>query len=222
MQILELQAIPGSTSLVGLTPGFARDHHTQGDTVTPGYEREPLEELAPETSILSIMGNIGSCASSRKSERQYAGHGPQVVCLGPADIKDTTAHFWSDREHGKVSWKTLISSDLTPSNSITTGIASCPPRRENQPYSAGGNLGLHRHRQAEVYIILSGEGIVNVDMIEYPVEAGSVLFIPGSSEHSVRNMSLTEDLVWYYCLATDSFKDVRSIFRDVPLRIGPY
>ncbi|KXL43750.1 hypothetical protein M433DRAFT_158998 [Acidomyces richmondensis BFW] len=165
------------------------------------------------------MGNVCSYTSSRKTGHQYSGHGPQAVCLGPVDIKDAPVQRWSDRDHGKVSWKTLISSEKTPTNSITAGIATCPPRRENQPYSAGGNLGLHRHRQAEVYIFLSGEGIVNVDMIEYPVEAGSVVFIPGGSEHSVRNMSLTEDLVWYYCFATDSFKDVRYIFSNSPLRI---
>ena len=84
------------------------------------------------------------------------------------------------------------------------------------PISAGGHLGPHRHWQAETWYIISGVGTVNVNMIEYNVQAGSIVFIPGSAEHSVRNESLLEDLVWYYCFATDKIANVNHRFSNDP------
>ena len=51
-----------------------------------------------------------------------------------------------------------------------------------------------------------------MDMMEHPVEAGSVVFIPGNASHSVWNTSMTEELVWYYCFASDTFDDIKYRF----------
>ncbi|KAF2774464.1 hypothetical protein EJ03DRAFT_347064 [Teratosphaeria nubilosa] len=159
------------------------------------------------------MGNLLSSSRERKAKINQ-GAGLKAVCLSAGDIKELQSVGYSDREHCKVRWKTLISSDKTPSKDLTAGIATLPPRRENQPASAGGNIAPHRHRQAEVYIVVSGEAIVNVDMLEYPVSAGSVVFVPGGAEHAVRNTSLTEEFVWYFCFAADKFGDVRFLYRN--------
>jgi mannose-6-phosphate isomerase-like protein (cupin superfamily) len=165
------------------------------------------------------MGILLSTSKERKAKLNST-KALQTVCLNAADIKELQSQGYSDREHGKCSWKTLISSDKTPSNSLTCGIATLPPKRENQPASAGGNLAQHRHRHAEIYIVLSGEAIVNVDMLEYPVQAGSVLFIPGNAEHAVRNTSLVDEFVWYYCFAADSYGDVRYFWKNDQLRLA--
>ena len=46
----------------------------------------------------------------------------------------------------------------------------------------------------EIYVILSGSAILNLDNVEYDIEKGSVVFIPGDTFHSLKNKSQTEDL----------------------------
>ncbi|QIN83464.1 cupin domain-containing protein [Rubrobacter tropicus] len=84
------------------------------------------------------------------------------------------------------------------------GVAKMPP---------GGTLGEHRHRQAEVYLVLSGSGCVRVDGEEAPIEAGSAVFIPGDAAHSCENTGASELRV-AYVLAADSFEDVDYVFED--------
>jgi mannose-6-phosphate isomerase-like protein (cupin superfamily) len=97
-------------------------------------------------------------------------------------------------------WHTLISSNLTPTDSLSAGIAILPAET--------GKLCPHRHRQAEIYYIISGSGIVTVDGTESIVEAGSTFFVPGSAEHAIRNNTSDVDLRWFYVFPTGSFKDV--------------
>ncbi len=52
-----------------------------------------------------------------------------------------------------VSYKTLISGNLTRSEALTMGVAKIPP---------GAALSEHRHRQAEVYLVFAGGGSVRI------------------------------------------------------------
>ncbi|TKA27538.1 hypothetical protein B0A50_04368 [Salinomyces thailandicus] len=158
------------------------------------------------------MGNLMS--ATRRGSSASKSKGPEAVCLSQSDIKALPKEGYNDRDHGRVSWKTLFSSDRTPTSALTAGIATAPPRREGQPTSFGGHLALHRHAHAEIYFVIKGEGIVNVEMMEHRVQAGSVVFIPGNASHAVRNESLTEELVWHYCFAADSFKDIKYRFAN--------
>lgn len=45
----------------------------------------------------------------------------------------------------------------------------------------------------EIYVVLSGEAILDLDHIEYEIEKGSVVFIPGGVFHALKNKSDTED-----------------------------
>ncbi|RMZ34180.1 hypothetical protein D0859_01686 [Hortaea werneckii] len=158
------------------------------------------------------MGNLIS--SARRSSTSKSNH-PEAVVFSQQDISDTLQREgYNDRDHGRITWKTLFSSDRTSTSALTAGIATCPPRREGQPRTFGGHLAPHRHAHPEIYYVIRGTGIVNVEMIEHRVEAGSAVFIPGNAEHSVRNESLTEDLVFHYCFAADSFKDVKYRFTN--------
>ncbi|KAK5115352.1 hypothetical protein LTR62_001552 [Meristemomyces frigidus] len=154
----------------------------------------------------------GVCSSSADETPGFKSDTVDVVCLNKEDIAKLDNEGYNDREHGKITWKIIISSDRTPTNSLTAGIATCKPKRERRPTSCGGNIAPHRHWQAKTCFFLSGEGVVNVDLIEYEVKAGSVVFIPGNAEHSVRNQSLVEDLVWYYCIASNNSHDVKDRF----------
>jgi len=113
---------------------------------------------------------------------------------------------WDDPALGRVQWRTLLSSDRTPTEAMTVGVVEIAPGRPELSHP-------HRHAQAEVYFILSGSGVVTIDGIPHPVRPGTALFIPGNSEHAARNTG-TEVLRLLYVFAADSFQEVRYEFPE--------
>ena len=113
--------------------------------------------------------------------------------------KERPLEEWNDPSRGRVSWHTLFSSDRTPTDSMTAGVAEIVP--------GGGALQLHRHEQSEIYFILEGTGILTVDGRETTVTAGTAVFIPGNAEHGIRNDS-DASVKLFYVFPTSSFEDV--------------
>lgn len=128
----------------------------------------------------------------------------QGIVVSESTIEKRKPESFPDTSKGVVSWKTLISAPQTATDSLTVGIASCPPQE--------GHLCPHRHTEAEVYHIISGRGIIKIDDYEQEVAAGSVVFIPGNAEHGIRNEDPQEELKWLYVFGTDSFQDVKYRF----------
>ncbi|HWA61856.1 MAG TPA: cupin domain-containing protein, partial [Caulobacteraceae bacterium] len=83
---------------------------------------------------------------------------------------------WDDPARGAVTWRTLLSADRTPSDSLTMGVAEV---RESEP----PDLTLHRHAQAEAYYILSGRGVLRIEDTDHPLTPGATAFIPGGLLH---------------------------------------
>ena len=86
----------------------------------------------------------------------------------PVVVKESTREWetWPDEDvakRGLVYWKTLESGDLTHSEALTMGIALVP---------SAESLHEHRHRQAEIYLVLEGTGSVTIDSKTRPVAAG--------------------------------------------------
>lgn len=75
----------------------------------------------------------------------------------------------------------------------------------------GGFLAPHRHPQAEIYYVLAGKGAVTVDGETHAVVVGSALFIPGGSEHAIRN-DADELLRFFYVFAVDHMENVEYTF----------
>ncbi|KAI9005041.1 RmlC-like cupin domain-containing protein [Hyaloraphidium curvatum] len=128
----------------------------------------------------------------------------------PSQPEPTMGHFvsfagieWeSDEGHYPgVRWKTLFSSDRTPTAKITQGICEIPP---------GRTLILHHHAQTETYWCLSGSAEVRVgDLPPRTVKAGEGVWIPGDAPHRTHTPAdATEPFVFLYTFATDSFLDV--------------
>lgn len=136
---------------------------------------------------------MGTTLANHQSPRK-------AVILEREAIEAREKESFSDPSNGIVSWKTLISAPYTNTNSLTAGIATCPPQQ--------GHLCPHRHAHAEIYHIISGRGILCIDGVEQEVAAGTVAYIPGDAEHSIRNDEPEEDLKWLYVFGADSFKDV--------------
>lgn len=108
-------------------------------------------------------------------------------------------------EYGIVKWKTLISQPITNSHTLTSGIAECPP--------STGHLCKHRHAQAEIYYIVEGEGEMSIDGHKTNVAKGTVVYIPGNSEHGIVNVG-SGVLKWFYVFPTDSFGDIKYVFSE--------
>lgn len=124
----------------------------------------------------------------------------QAVIFEPQVIEDREAESFPSTSNGIVTWKTLISAPQTATDSLTAGIATLPRQQ--------GHLCPHRHTHAEIYHIISGRGIVQIDGQEREVTAGSVVYIPGDAEHAIRNVDSEEELKWFYVFGADSFQDV--------------
>ena len=155
----------------------------------------PAERAPAYTSTFSHMSDADETRTAKS------------VILSPTAILKQPDETFSEPGYGTgLTWKTLISSSKTPTDTLTSGIATCAPR--------SGFLCVHQHRQAELYHIIQGEGIVEVDGLEHRVEKGSVVFIPGNAEHGIRNSSETDELVWLYVFAADDFSEVKYRFRE--------
>lgn len=116
--------------------------------------------------------------------------------------QDAPGDGWADEVHGTVTWRTLLSADLTPSEALTAGVAAIAP---------GHELRRHRHDPPELYYILAGAGLVFIDGAEHEVGPQTAVFIPGGALHGIRNIGDSE-LRFLYAFAVDSFASVEYRF----------
>jgi quercetin dioxygenase-like cupin family protein len=105
---------------------------------------------------------------------------------------------WDDPAKGSVTWHTLFSGEITPTDAMCAGIAVLTPGGVNAP---------HRHAEAEIYYILEGSGILTVDEKDYPVRKGSAVFIPGNAWHALRPTD-GKEIRLLYVFPTGRFSDV--------------
>ena len=127
----------------------------------------------------------------------------------PVVVQEGTREWetWPEEEaaqKGLVYWRTLISGDVTRSDALTMGIGRVPP---------GEALSRHRHRQAEIYLVLEGTGSVEIGSEARPVAAGSAVFIPGDAFHSLTNTGAS-DLRFAYVFPADSFDEIEYVFDE--------
>ncbi|KAF4442840.1 hypothetical protein F53441_11630 [Fusarium austroafricanum] len=128
----------------------------------------------------------------------------------------TKPSSFAEKERGNATWHTLLSSPETSTASLTGGIATCP---------AYGTLALHRHKQAEIYYILSGTGEVEVEGERYSVSKNNLVWIPGDAEHGV--FCGSNELSWLYVFPEDSFdnivyrftNDVKDVFGKIKSKL---
>jgi mannose-6-phosphate isomerase-like protein (cupin superfamily) len=166
-----------------------------------------------EASVL-----VSGCSSRRRNEAAAT----RRQCLNrrvPAEIRmerpnmadvrpivlrehDAARELWNDGAKGVLSFRTLFSAGTTETGSLTVGVADLEP---------GDWLGLHCHTPAEVYYVVDGEGIVSLDGVEHSVSAGTAVFIPGNTEHGIRNPG-SAPLRFFYAFAVDSFDDIEYRF----------
>ncbi len=118
--------------------------------------------------------------------------------IDQADIPQET---WDDPARGSIAWKTLLSGDVTASNSLVCGIAIM---------RAGDDFALYSHPEAEVYFGLEGSVDVFIDGTLHSLSPGVALFIPGGAVHGVPRAA--GDVRWLYTFAVDRFDQVAYSF----------
>lgn len=115
---------------------------------------------------------------------------------------DVEPESWAD-DRGDVGFRTLFGG-LTVTGDFTAGVTDL---------DVDGWLGQHRHEPAEIYYVLAGEGVLTIDGEEHPVSAGTAAYIPGNSEHGIRNTG-TGALRFFYAFAVASFADIEYRFTE--------
>ena len=106
---------------------------------------------------------------------------------------------WSSTEkYPGVRWKFLIDSDFDGSSGLSLGFAEIEP---------GGNLTLHYHSPAEIYVVTNGVGILNKSGELETIKKGDVVYIAGNIEHALKNNG-KETLKFYWIFPTDRFSEV--------------
>jgi mannose-6-phosphate isomerase-like protein (cupin superfamily) len=122
------------------------------------------------------------------------------------DEAEAAQDSWDDPVRGRLDFRTLFSRGRTETAGLTCGMTEL---------KAGGWLGLHRHAPHELYYIFAGAGIVSLEGREFPVKAGSAVFIPGMAEHGIRQTG-SEPLRLFYAFPVDSFGGVEYLFSAAP------
>lgn len=121
-----------------------------------------------------------------------------VVRVDQIDLPEET---WQNPARGTVRWKTLLSADVTRSDTLVCGIAIM---------SAGETFALHHHPDPELYFGLEGEVDVQIDGSAHRLKPGVALFIPGNAVHGV--LVADQPVRWFYTFAAHAFADIAYTF----------
>jgi quercetin dioxygenase-like cupin family protein len=115
------------------------------------------------------------------------------------NLKSVSNQEWTTTEkYPGVRWKLLIDADFMESSGLSLGFVEIAP---------GGDLTLHYHSPAEIYVITNGKGILNKSGELEEIKKGDVVYIAGNAKHALKNVG-TETLEFYWVFPTDTFSEV--------------
>ncbi len=119
------------------------------------------------------------------------------------NLKSVSDQEWSTTDkYPGVRWKFLIDSDFTNSSELSLGFAEIAP---------GGDLILHYHSPAEIYVITEGTGILNKSGELQEIKKGDVVYIAKNAKHALKNNG-KETLKFYWIFPTNTFSEVKYLY----------
>ena len=119
------------------------------------------------------------------------------------NLKSVSNQEWSTTEkYPGVRWKFLIDADFTRSSGLSLGFAEIAP---------GGDLTLHYHSPAEIYVVTDGKGLLNKSGEQEEIKKGDVVFIGENEKHALKNIG-KETLKFYWIFPTDRFSEVEYLY----------
>ena len=113
---------------------------------------------------------------------------------------------WQQRaEFGNLRWKYLVDSTASNSHGLSCGLIQIPVAEE---------LKLHFHLPQEIYLIHSGTGLLlRQNSQSQKVRKGSVVYVPGSCPHGLRNIGdKSLEVMWIF--PTDCWDEVKYVFDE--------
>ena len=115
------------------------------------------------------------------------------------NLKSVSDQEWTTTDkYPGVRWKLLIDADFMGSSGLSLGFAEI---------ATGGDLTLHYHSPAEIYVVTGGNGILNKSGELEEIKKGDVVYIAGNAKHALKNVG-TETLEFYWVFPTDTFSEV--------------
>ena len=119
------------------------------------------------------------------------------------NLESVSDQEWSTTEkYPGVRWKYLIDADFTKSSGLTLGFAEIAP---------DGDLILHYHSPAEIYVVTDGKGLLNKSGEQEEINKGDVVFIGENEKHALKNNG-KETLKFYWIFPTDRFSEVEYLY----------
>ena len=119
------------------------------------------------------------------------------------NLESVSDQEWSTTEkYPGVRWKFLIDADFTKSSGLSLGFAEIAP---------GGDLILHYHSPAELYVITEGTGTLNKSGEFEEIKRGDVVYIAENAKHALKNNG-NETLKFYWIFPTDTFSEVKYLY----------
>ena len=119
------------------------------------------------------------------------------------NLESVSDQEWSTTEkYPGVRWKFLIDSDFTNSSDLSLGFAEIDP---------GGDLILHYHSPAEIYVVTDGRGILNKSGKLEEIKKGDVVYISENAKHALKNDG-KETLKFYWIFPTNTFSEVEYFY----------
>jgi quercetin dioxygenase-like cupin family protein len=115
---------------------------------------------------------------------------------------DAVPETWNDPTRGSLAFRTLFGGRGSRTRHLTGGVAELEP---------DGWLGMHSHAPAEIYYLIQGVALLQLDDAEHLLGTGSAVFIPGGTEHGLTNVGTTPVRL-FYMLAAESFDQVEYTF----------
>ena len=119
------------------------------------------------------------------------------------NLESVSDQEWSTTEkYPGVRWKFLIDADFTKSASLSLGFAEIAP---------GGDLILHYHSPAEIYVVTDGKGVLNKSGELEEIKKGDVVYIGENEKHALKNNG-NETLKFFWIFPTDRFSEVKYLY----------
>ena len=119
------------------------------------------------------------------------------------NLKSVSDQEWSTTDkYPGVRWKFLIDADFTESSGLSLGMSEIAP---------GGDLILHYHSPAEIYVVTDGRGILNKSGKLEEIKKGDVVYISENAKHALKNDG-KETLKFYWIFPTNTFSEVEYFY----------
>ena len=119
------------------------------------------------------------------------------------NLNSVSYQEWSTtNKYPGVRWKFLIDADFTESSGLSIGIAEIAP---------GGDLILHYHSPAEIYVVTDGTGMLNKSGKLEEIKKGDVVYISKNTKHALKNNG-KETLKFYWIFPTNTFSEVEYFY----------